>query len=76
MEDVAVFYGPSVNFQTIGYILCTLVYFVVIWYIFPVLVYCTYHEKSGNPGGGGGETSALYGKLLSATNLISGWTSC
>jgi hypothetical protein len=27
-----------------------LVYFVVICYILPVLVCCTYKEKSGNPG--------------------------
>jgi hypothetical protein len=26
-----------------------LVYFMVIWYIFPILVCCMYREKSGNP---------------------------
>jgi hypothetical protein len=35
MEDVGIFYGHLVYFTVI------LVYFVAIWYIFPILEYCT-----------------------------------
>jgi hypothetical protein len=36
-------------FRYFGILYSRLVYFVVIWYIFPVLV-CLDHDKSGNPG--------------------------
>jgi hypothetical protein len=46
MEDVGIFYGHLSILQPFGIIYVHLVYFVVIWYIFPSLV-CK--EKSGNP---------------------------
>jgi hypothetical protein len=48
MEDVGIFYRHAVFFTAIRHILWSfgifcgdLVYFVVIWYLFPVLVYCS-----------------------------------
>jgi hypothetical protein len=49
IENHGIFYDHLVYFTTIGNILCGhLVYFVVIWYIFPRFG-ILYQEKSGNP---------------------------
>jgi hypothetical protein len=40
MEDVGIFYTHLVHFTVFWYILWTFGIFVVIWYIFPVLVFC------------------------------------
>jgi hypothetical protein len=50
MENVVRFYDNLENVSVIWYnvVYSRLVYFVVIWYIFPVLV-CLDQEKSGNP---------------------------
>jgi K+-transporting ATPase A subunit len=45
MENVSIFYGHLVNFTAIRYVL---VYFMLIWYIFPRFG-MLYQEKSGNP---------------------------
>jgi hypothetical protein len=47
METVAMFCDPLVYFSSFGIIYSRLVYFAVLWYIFPVLV-CLDQEKSGN----------------------------
>jgi hypothetical protein len=41
MEDVGIFYGQLVFLRPICIFCGHLVYFMVIWYIFPVLVWCT-----------------------------------
>jgi hypothetical protein len=50
LENLGIFYGHLVYFTAIGNILWHLVYFVVIWYIFPRFGILD-QEKSGNPGG-------------------------
>jgi hypothetical protein len=49
MEDVGIFYDHLVLFMAIGNILWRFVYFVVIWYIFPLFGILD-QEKTGNPG--------------------------
>jgi hypothetical protein len=41
IEDVGIFYGYLVHLRAFGIFYGHLVHFVVIWYIFPVLVFCT-----------------------------------
>jgi hypothetical protein len=41
VEDDSIFNGPLVYFRPFDIIYGHLVYFVVIWYIFHVLIYCT-----------------------------------
>jgi hypothetical protein len=41
IEEVGIFYGHLVHFRTFDLFYGRLAYFVVIWYIFPVLVCCT-----------------------------------
>jgi hypothetical protein len=48
MENLGILYDHLVNFTAIGNIYGLLVYFVVIWYIFPRFG-ILYKEKSGNP---------------------------
>jgi hypothetical protein len=48
IENVGIFYDHLEYFWPFGIIFGRLVYFLVIWYIFPVLV-CLYQNKSGNP---------------------------
>jgi hypothetical protein len=50
MENVDIFWQIGIFYGHSVYIFCSaLVYFTVIWSIFPILVYCT-RKKSGNPG--------------------------
>jgi hypothetical protein len=48
MEDVGIFYGHLVDLRPFDILYRHLLYFVVIWYIFPRFG-VLYHEKSGNP---------------------------
>jgi hypothetical protein len=50
MKNVGIFYGCLDYFMVIWCILWQFGKFVVIWYVYPVLVYCT-QKKPGNPGG-------------------------
>jgi hypothetical protein len=49
MEYVSLFHGHLVYFMAFLDIYAYLVFFMVIWYIFPC-VGILYNEKSGNPG--------------------------
>jgi hypothetical protein len=68
MEDVGIFYGHSVNFPAIN---GHLVYFVVIWYVFPF--WYVVPKKSGNPAHSypfGGKMASSLGQTRSAKNFI------